>query len=54
MEIVATVIGVILDFSISEVKEYFGRRNRAVSNFKAIKAELEFCSQTATTLIFNQ
>jgi hypothetical protein len=51
LEIAATVIGVILGFALSEIKRFFDHRNRAATNFKAIKAEIEFCSQMAQVFI---
>ncbi len=51
MKIVATVIGVILGFALSELKDFIRRRNRAITHFKAIKAEIEFCSHMARIFI---
>jgi hypothetical protein len=51
LEIAAAILGVILGFSLSELKEFLRGRKRATTHFKAIKAEIEFCSQMAQVFI---
>ncbi len=51
LEITTALIGVIVGFVLSELKESLKIRKRATVHFKAIKAEIEFCSQMAQVFI---
>ena len=47
MEIVAAIVGVIVGFILSEGRRSFGEKSRNKTNFCALRAEINFCSDLA-------
>ena len=51
MEIVTAIVGVVVGFILSEAKSAFSNNKRNKTNFKALKAEIDFCSYLANVYV---
>lgn len=50
-ELWAALLGVVLGFILGEAKDWRLRRRRRRAHWAALRAEIEFCGQTATTYL---
>ena len=51
MEVVAAIVGVVVGFLLSELKEWHARKKRHAALWQALNAEIEFCKERANTYL---